>query len=304
MGRNDSPAERYVRDQDPGGWRQELHDLMAAIAGGSIVGMPLLYTMEMWWHGMTLGAGHLLAIVGVILVTNFGFSLISGFRHDDTPGEAAIESLTSVGIGLVFSTLILWLIGELSFRTSMMDSIGKILLEAVAVSVGVSFANAQVRSKSRSGDDDDDRRQHGGGKRQPADPERAQLRADLRDASASLAGATVLALSIAPTEEVLLISSRLGPWQLLLLLGFCLAICYVILFASGFEEHEVHVQSVFQNPYVETVLTCAIALLVSAGLLWLLGEQQTLSTPSRAVASVITLGLPATVGAAAGRLIV
>jgi hypothetical protein len=37
----------------PAGWRQEGRDLMAAVAGGAIVGMPLLYTMEMWYHGMT-----------------------------------------------------------------------------------------------------------------------------------------------------------------------------------------------------------------------------------------------------------
>ena len=297
-----SSANRSAPEQDPHGWRQELNDLMAAIAGGAIVGMPLLYTMEMWWHGMTLSPAHLLGILAAILVMNFVFSLISGFRHEETTGEAVIEAVTSVGIGLLFSALILWLIGELRPGESAADSIGKILIEAAAVSVGVSFANAQVRDRSRIGNHGDapGRREE----RKTSDLERAQLRADLRDAGAALAGATVMALSIAPTEEVLMISSRLAPWQLLVLLLFSLAICYVILFASGFEEHEVHVESLFQSPYVETLLTCAIALLVSAGLLWLLGERQTLDTPASAVASIVTLGLPATVGAAAGRVIV
>ena len=58
---------------------------MAAVAGGAIVGMPLLYTMEMWFHGMTLSEIHLLILLGVILIMNFGFSLVSGFRHDQSP---------------------------------------------------------------------------------------------------------------------------------------------------------------------------------------------------------------------------
>jgi putative integral membrane protein (TIGR02587 family) len=274
---------------------------MAAVAGGAIVGMPLLYTMEMWWHGMTLGPRHLLALIVAILVTNFAFSLVSGFRRESTVGEAVMESVTSVGIGIVFSALILWLTGELKPAMSPAEIIGKVLLEAAAVSIGVSFANAQVRDKSRTGDGDE--RPGDGGAGTPEDPEREQLRADLRDASAALAGATLFALNIAPTEEVVLIASRLAPWQLLVLLGFSVALCYVILFASGFEEHVVHVRSPFQHAYAETILTCAIALLVATALLWLLGEPGNLSNPSNAVAAVVTLGLPATVGAAAGRLI-
>ena len=275
---------------------------MAAVAGGAIVGMPLLYTMEMWWHGMTMSPAHLLVLIVAILVMNFVFSVVSGFRRESTLVEAAMESVTSVGIGIVFSSLVLSVIGELKPAMSPAEVIGKVLLEAAAVSIGVSFANAQVRDKSRTGDDDDER--HGdGGARQPKDPERAQLRADLRDASAALAGATLFALNIAPTEEVMLIASRLAPWQLLVLLGFSVALCHVILFASGFEEHVVHVRSLFQNVYIETVLTCAIALLVATALLWLLGEPGAFSNRSSAIAAVVTLGLPAMVGAAAGRLI-
>jgi putative integral membrane protein (TIGR02587 family) len=299
-------ADRPGLARDRHGWRQELDDLMAAVAGGAIVGMPLLYTMEMWWHGMTLGPAHLLALVVAILVLNFVFSLVSGFRRESTVVEAVMESVTSVGIGILFSALILWLIGELKPATiSAAEVVGKVLLEAAAVSIGVSFANAQVRDRSRTGADDNGPLQRGDGAASNSeDPEREQFHADLRDASAALAGATVFALNIAPTEEVVLIASRLAPWQLLVLLGFSVALCYVILFASGFEEHVVHVRSLFQNVYVETILTCAIALLVAAALLSLLGESGATSSTSNAVASVVTLGLPATVGAAAGRLIV
>ena len=36
---------------DRWGLKKEVRDLMVAVTGGAIVGMPLLYTMEMWLHG-------------------------------------------------------------------------------------------------------------------------------------------------------------------------------------------------------------------------------------------------------------
>lgn len=279
---------------------------MAAVAGGAIVGMPLLYTMEMWRHGMTVSPWHLLALLLAILMVNFIFSIMSGFRHDSSLIEAAMEAVTSVGIGLVFSAMILWLIGELTRNIALSEIVGKILLEATAVSIGVSFANAQVRDRSRSGDEnegDDQPQSDKSHSQQPEDPERLQLHADLVDAGAALAGSTLFALNIAPTEEVMLIASRLSPLHLLALFAATVLLCYVILFASGFEEHRVHVPGIFQNPWAETLMTCAISLLVAFGLLLLLGGPASMSHLPTAAAAVVVLGLPATVGGAAGRLI-
>lgn len=45
---------------DPYGWRQESRNLLRAVAGGSLFGMPLLYTMEMWRQAISCAASHLL----------------------------------------------------------------------------------------------------------------------------------------------------------------------------------------------------------------------------------------------------
>jgi putative integral membrane protein (TIGR02587 family) len=298
---------------DPCGWRQEGRDLLRGVAGGAIVGMPLLYTMEMWWHGMTLGEWHLLILLGVMLLINFLFSLVSGFRQEYSVAQALSESITAVGIGIVFSFVVLSLIGELTWNAAPVEIVAKILLEALVVSVGVSFANAQVLGRSRTGDSNQDEQGQETGNRdscesgQPdehADPERLQLRADLKDASATLAGAIVFALNIAPTEEVLVIATRLGPWQQMAMLAGGVLLCYIILFASGFEEHQVYVESIFQNPLAETIMTCALSLVVSFALLFLFGQREVMSYPTTAIAATISLGLPAIVGGAAGRLII
>src|SRR5688500_9626117 len=94
---------------DVHGWRQEGWDLLSAVAAGSIVGMPLLYTMEMWSHGMTRSPAHLLVLLVAMLAVNFLFSLFAGFREEYTAAEAMSESVTSVamGMGLALGVLLL-----------------------------------------------------------------------------------------------------------------------------------------------------------------------------------------------------
>ena len=290
-------AATIVSGPDPGGWRQEGCDLMRGVAGGAIVGMPLLYTMEMWWHGMTLTPWHHLALLGGVLVINFLFSLLSGFRAGYSVSSAILEAVTSVGIGIVLSSLILLLIGEIGTRISLREALGKVLTEAAAVSVGVSFANSQIAGRSRTGEEDEDQAPP------PAGPERAQLEIDLKDAAATIAGATVFALNIAPTEEVIKIAARLSPWQLLALLCGSVLLCYIILFASGFEQHQVHVKSLFLHPVAETVTAVALSLIVAFLLLLVLGQRAAVGSPTILLAATVTLGLPAVVGGAAGRLV-
>jgi putative integral membrane protein (TIGR02587 family) len=293
---------------DPQGWRKEGRDLMRAIAGGAIVGMPLLYTMEMWQHGMVLSEWHLLMLLGATLLVNFVFSYLSGFRRECTVPGAAMESVTAVGIAIVFSAVVLWLIGEIQFAMSAAEIIGKVFVEAAAVSIGISFASAQVEGRSRTGENNGQAAHNSGGLAETPNernlsPSDRQLRADLREFAAALAGSTVFALNVAPTEEITVIAGRLSPLQLLGVLGTSTLLCYVILFASEFREHRVHEETLFQHPVSETILTCAVSLGVAAALLVLLGERSLLSHPATFAAGIVTLGLPAMVGGAAGRLI-
>jgi putative integral membrane protein (TIGR02587 family) len=302
QGRNQNSA-----DNDPAGWREEGKALLRAVAGGAIVGMPLLFTMEMWSHGLMFNEWHLLGILAASLCVNFLFSLVSGFRREYSVPEAVSESLSAVAIGLVFSTAILWIIGELGHDQAPIEAIGKVVIEAAVVSLGVSFANSQVVGRSRTAENEVE---GAGGKGAEAssdkdeDPERRQLKADLADAGATIAGSVVFALNIAPTDEVIVIASHVGPWQQLGMLAASMLLCYVILYASGFEKHQVHVEGLLQKPPVEALMATALSLAVAAALLVLLGNRELLADPSILIAGIITLGMPAVIGGAAGRLIV
>ncbi|MBW3537739.1 MAG: TIGR02587 family membrane protein, partial [Actinobacteria bacterium] len=49
-------------------WADESQDLARGIAGGLLFGVPLLYTMEVWWLGGTTSPPRMLVILGVTLV--------------------------------------------------------------------------------------------------------------------------------------------------------------------------------------------------------------------------------------------
>ncbi len=288
---------------DPHGWRKERRDLLAGVAGGALVGMPLLFTMEMWFRGATMSAWHQLAVLAAALAINFAFCLVSGFRPNSGAWEAALEAVTAVGIGILFAAIVLTLIGDITPGVSFDEVSGKLLLEAAAVSLGVSFADAHLRGKSRTGDDNSGGDSGGSQENPSLDPDALQLREDLLDVGATLIGSVLFSLNIAPTEEIILIGSRLSAWQLLALLGGTIVLCYVILYASGFEDQPVHVKGLLQSPWAETVMAVGMSLLVALTLLWLIGRAEATSSLGAAVASTVTLGLPAAVGGAAGRLV-
>jgi putative integral membrane protein (TIGR02587 family) len=296
-----STSRRHQADSF--GWKEEGQDLLRGIAGGAIIGMPLLFTMEMWQHGMTLSEGHLLGILGAALCLNFLFSLVSGLRESDTPQEALFGAVTAMGIAVLLSGAILWLIGAFAAEMAWSERVGMVVVEAAGVSLGVSFANA-YRGRSRTGEEGQQDEETDRPTAPPEDPRRQQLHADLTDLGATLAGATLFALNVAPTEEVLLIAARLGPWDQIALLGATLLLCYIILFASGFKERRVYVDTLFQHPLAETVMACVLSLGVAWVLLLLLGMREVSSHPSTTVAATVVLGTVASVGGAAGRLIV
>jgi putative integral membrane protein (TIGR02587 family) len=210
--------------------------------------------------------------------------------------------VTSTALGLVFAFGVLCLIREITLDLAPAEALGKMIIEAVPVSLGISFANVQIRHQTaREGE------QGSAGDGAVEDPqalESRQLRQDLQDLVVTATGAVVFAFNVAPTEEVLQIAARLPAWQHLVVMIVSGGLCYLILYASDFKEHQVHVGSPFQSPLAETVTVYAVALVVSAVLLFLVGVPEATSSISIVVKSIVTLGLLAAVGASAGRLVV
>jgi putative integral membrane protein (TIGR02587 family) len=117
-------------------------------------------------------------------------------------------------------------------------------------------------------------------------------------------GALFLALNLAPTEEMVLIGYKMTEWHALVLVIVSLVIMhgfvYAVEFRGGSTRPEgVSVWSAFLH---FTIVGYAIALLISAYVLWSFGNLDSTSLQESVLATVV-LAFPAAVGAAAARLI-
>jgi putative integral membrane protein (TIGR02587 family) len=117
-------------------------------------------------------------------------------------------------------------------------------------------------------------------------------------------GAVFLAFNVAPTEEMILIAFMMTPWHGLALLAASLVMMHGFVFAVSFRGTPSAPEgstgwSLFMR---FTLVGYAVALLISAYVLWTFGrlEEASLATYVR---EVVVLAFPASLGAAAARLI-
>lgn len=298
-------------------WSRELDDLIRGVSGGFLFGIPLLYTMEVWWLGSVVQPQRMIVALVTTFVVVMLLNRMAGFRRSDDTSfiDAAIDSIEALAIGLVCVALMLLLLGEITFDTPLDENLGKIIFESVPFSIGVALANQFLYKASGDQDDqqeqsDDQSGQQRDSRGQQRDQAEAsqqdQLRGTLSDIGATLVGAIIIAFNIAPTDEIPMLAAATSPLWLLLIIVASLLISYGIVFEANFSDQQQRrqQQGIFQSPLSETVASYLVSLFAAAFMLWFF-EQLSFNDPWRMwLDHTLLLGLPATVGGAAGRLAV
>lgn len=271
--------------------KQELDDYVRAFSGAYIFGIPLLFTMEMWWIGEYVDQWKLLVFVGLALIANLGLTHVAGFKRESTFRTTIDEAIDAVVVGVVAAIVMLLILNQIGPGDSLESTIGKIVVQAVPLSIGASVANQVFGTrgeKHRQGEEDDP----------PLNP----LQALFSDIGATIIGGIFIGFSIAPTDEVPMLASAIDYSHLIALVVFSLLLSYSIVFASGFDEPAP--EGLFQRPFTETMLAYVVSLLVSIVMLSLF-NQITLDDPLLSIIEqTLVLGVPMTVGGAAGRLVI
>lgn len=272
-----------------------VRDLVRASGGGLLIGLPLLFTMEMWTHSFLLPSWKIVVLLGVAFVVVVGYSAVSGFRRERSWAELLIDSVETMGIAAVVATVALLLLGRIGLETGLRDAVGKIALEMIPVAFGVSLAGTQFAM--------------------PDDPEDAEDQGSMLGDEAGVgpfgrlfvaAGAALLfALNIAPTEEPMILGIEAEWWLLLLVVPATLAITFALVFYADFRGGRSldGGDGPLEHPFTETLAAYVVSLLVSVLLLWAFGRTDGASW-SAILGQVIALAVVASFGAAAGRLLV
>lgn len=277
-------------------WREAVEDALRGIAGGLLFGVPLLYTMEVWWLGQTATSAHALAALVLAAVPLAALVAGIGFRRRAgmTAVEAGVDVVTALGLGVLSVGAVLVVLQRITPSTPVPVAARMVVFELAPFALGAAvagevFARTSDRARGKNA---------GSG---------AVGRGDgtVADVAATVMGASFVALAIAPTEEVPLLASGIErPW-LVVLVGAALAVTYLIVFSAGFgdQAHRRHgQQGLLQRPTTETFVAYLLSLVVSGALLWFFRNLS--SDPVDALVQAVVLSFPAAIGGAAGRLVV
>jgi len=276
-------------------WRDEARDLMRGVGGAAIIGVPLVYTMEMWRLAAALSPRAVLVLIVCALVANTGYNFVSGFREGGSVLDSVGDALESYALGFVFALGLLVLLNVVQLGgdngTPLLDAVCKAAVEALPLSIGISIAATQFS---------------GGGENSEGEKRAERRYPGLVDAGLAVAGALVFAFNVAPTEEIFLIAARLTAGHLIALVVFSLALSYGMIFVADFSGRDRRHQDegLLQTPAGETLLAYTLALLVSLALIYAFHTLSFGQSAYTTLAATIVLALPATIGGAAGRLLV
>lgn len=276
---------RHSRGAGPS-HRESLREYGRGICGGFLFSMPLLYTMEVWWIGLTVSPVRLLVGLVTAYALLCAYNAYAGLHHDTSLTEILIDSVEELGLGLVVSALVLVMLGRLE-DGGPADVIGQVVLEALFVAIGVSVGTAQLMG-GQGRDDSGGRGRH--------DSVRAEI-------TLALCGALLIAANVAPTEEIMRLAATMQIAHLLSVMGMSLVLAGTLLYFSHFRGSARFAETSGVHAVARGMaITYATALVASAGLLWFFGRFNDTAAVVGA-AQVVVLGLPATLGASAGRLL-
>ena len=267
---------------------QSLREYARGIVGGLLFSLPMLYTMELWWAGFIASPLRLIVYIGVGLLLLIGYNHYGGIRSTHAWWEEVAVSIEEMGVGLLLTVFILWLTSRITSEMSLSEIVGKTVVEAITVAIGISIGRAQLGEEETSDE--------------PRETQTPQLVSQL---SITMYGAVLVAANIAPTEEVMVIALETTTHKIIIMALVSMLIGGGVLYYTNFRGASQWVIKPGKPLYMitGTFMMYAVALAVSAFMLWFFGRFEGISLRLM-IAQTVVLSLPAALGASAGRLLI
>ncbi|SEL98020.1 putative integral membrane protein TIGR02587 [Blastococcus sp. DSM 46786] len=251
-----------------------------AFGGALLFALPLMMTMELWRLAHTVERYRLALLVVTTVALVIGLSRYFGAG----PGGVGVGGyLADAGVALlvaaVATALVMGVLGVVDPIRGWEDALSVTAIETLPAAVGASYARSQLGTGSR--------------RRSPGRYG--------HEVFLMVAGAVVFAANIAPTEEVVLLAAKMSTVGTGLLVVLSLVVMHGFVYTVGFRGQER--STGFVGSFLTlTVVGYAAAFLVSAYVLWTFGRFDGTGA-AVVVGQTVVLGFPASVGAAAARLI-
>ena len=263
--------------------RAYMRDLGRAFAGALIFNIPLLMTMEMWEQGVVMERWRLLAYILTALPLLYGLAFYAGFSQRRGLVNDLLDTAVALAVGCLAASVLLILFGVVQWDAPPREAVGMVALQAIPGAMGALLA----------------RRQLSGSDQGAAEEEKASYAGEL---FLMAAGALFFAMNVAPTEEMILIAYKATPIHALSLIVISILLLHLIVYKAGFAGQEEAGEPLKAFCHF-TLPGYVIALSVSLFVLFIFGRTDGHAFTG-VIQTVVVLGFPASVGAAAARLLV
>jgi putative integral membrane protein (TIGR02587 family) len=283
-------------------WSDEFDDAVRGLASGFLIGIPVVFTVDLWWLGdqneplesLTLLAATYLLTLAAVYWIGFRRGLRRGWQYL----EDAVEALALAVLALV---AVFWVLGQIGDGQAPSIAVGRIAVAIAPVSLGVAIANHLLARDSSRVDSD-----RGDASAMRARRHDWRQRRTLLELAASVAGSLFLCLTVVPLDDLAAISTEVPFRNLPLVILLSLLVTYSFVFAAGFagEADRHRTPGLLETPFGETVVAYVAALLVCLIVLWLFGRIDQETAALEIYTKTVLLAFPASMAAAAGRLTV
>ena len=256
--------------------------LARAFAGALIFGLPMLMTSELWELGARLDRLRLALLVVLAIPLLVGVAHRAGFEPTFGWREDLRDAALALSVGLLGSGTILLLFNHLGTPASLDQVVGRIAIQAVPAALGALLARNQLRG----GGGGDGPRAFGG---------------YFGTLFMMLVGALFLSFNMAPTEEMLLVAFAMTPCHGICLVVFSLGVTHLFVRVHGNRSGRSNVPA-WSDFLLYSLPGYGLALAISLFTLWVFGRLDGFGVGIALMATVV-LAFPATLGAAAARMI-
>ena len=257
-----------------------------AFGGALIFSLPMLMTMEMWWLGFYMDRFRLTLLLALNVPMLIALSHHSGFEATSRIRDDLRDGMIAYGVGILASAIVLAAFGLLTPDMPMQEIAGKIAIQSVPASIGALLGRSQLGSRKS----------------------RASQRSEESNYFSVLflmaVGALFLGLNVAPTEEMVLISYKMSQWHAVALMVISVLLMHGFVYAVEFRgEQSLPPDTPWWSAFLRfTLVGYVLAALISLYVLWTFGRTDGMAL-GQVLMTVIVLGFPAAIGAAAARLI-
>ncbi|WP_412061022.1 DUF2391 family protein [Rubrivirga sp. IMCC45206] len=259
------------------------------LVGGLIFAFAPLYTMEIWYQGFIAPPEMVLLAVGATYAVLVAYAFYAGLHTDRSLWSNMAEAFEAIALGFLVAAVVLVLIGQLSLDLSPGVFWARLTLEGLTSAIGVAIGSAQL------GADPDDT-----GDGQPGTE--GGLRGFVHQIAYTVLGATVIIAGVAPTEEVVVTGIEAPIWAILATAVFSLLLALAIVHALDFRGSGRRGVVYAGGAIGDAVVTYAIAIVLSAILLWTTGRFDHVGLGA-GLSMTVYLAWPASIGGAIGRLL-